>query len=107
MIALNHVIKLNIIICVLFWGLINFMTSMFIQLKQKHTTLLVKALVIKPAGLAASRLSPVSCWVIFKRARVSLTLLSPEEKWGLLVVYRKSKSFNFYVFRINLAQGLS
>ena len=40
------------------------------------TNLLVKALVIKPAGLAASRLSPVSCGVIFKRARVSLTLLS-------------------------------
>ena len=52
------------------------MTSMFIHLKQKHITLLVKALVIKPTGLAASHLSPVSCGVIFKRARVLLTLLS-------------------------------
>ena len=52
------------------------MTSMFIQLKQKHITLLVKALVIKLADLAASFLSPVCRGVIFKRARVSLTLLS-------------------------------
>ena len=34
------------LICVLFWGLINFMACMFIQLKQKHITLLVKVLVI-------------------------------------------------------------
>ena len=52
------------------------MTSMFIQLKQKHITLLVKALVIKLADLAASCLSPVSPGVIFKCAHVSLTLIS-------------------------------
>ena len=52
------------------------MTSMFIQLKQKHITLLVKALVIKLADLAASCLSPVSRGVIFKCAHVLLTLIS-------------------------------
>ena len=75
MIALNYVIKLNINLCLVL-GAHQFMTSMFIQLKQKHITLLVKALVIKLADLAASFLSPVSRGVIFKCAHVSLTLLS-------------------------------
>ena len=75
MIALNYVIKLNINLCLVLEAH-QFYDFYVHSVKAEAYNLLVKALVIKPTGLAASRLSPVSCGVIFKRARVSLTLLS-------------------------------
>lgn len=45
-----------LLICVLFCRLINFMTSMFVQLKQKHITLLIKVLVILIQGIMIKHL---------------------------------------------------
>ena len=39
------------------------------------------------------RVSPFLVWVIFTRARVSLALSIPEEKWRLLVVYDRVDSW--------------
>ena len=43
--------------------------------------------------LCPRRVSPFLAWVIFTRARVSLALSIPEEKWGLLVVYDRVDSW--------------
>ena len=43
--------------------------------------------------LSPRRVSPFLVWVIFTRARVSLALSIPEEKWRLLVVYDRVDSW--------------